>query len=82
MPENKDVKKKLEPIFENVMEIVYDNTYTRSNNYEDLNINDEKISPLELFKIFYEKQNNKEMSDSQIEIISEIFKDLDMEENV
>lgn len=77
-----DVKKKLEPIFENVMEIVYDNTYTHSNNYEDLNINDEKISPLELFKIFYEKQNNKEMSDSQIEIISEIFKDLDMEENV
>ena len=77
-----DVKKKLEPIFENIMEIVYDNSFTQTNNFSDMTLQDEKLSPLELFKIFYEKQNNKEMNKEQIDIIKDIFKDLNMEENV
>lgn len=71
-----DVKHKLELTFPNVMEIVYDNTFTRENNVIEKMEFVEKLSPLELFETFYEKQNNKKMDDSQYTTVKKIFETL------
>ena len=36
----------------------------------------ETQSPLELFKLFYKEQNNKEMEKEQLETVEEIFESL------
>ena len=75
-----DVKHKLEEIFPNVMEIVYDNTYSKENKELYLQETIENKSPIELFKEFYFIQNNKELDEEQLKIINNIFVELDMEE--
>lgn len=72
-----DVKNKLENNFENIMEIVYDNTFTRENNIIDKAEFIEKQTPLDLFKTFYALQNNKELDDEQTEIVKGIFEDME-----
>lgn len=70
-----DVRKKLEYSYPNIMEIAYDNTYTKQNNETGtINITSQ-MTPFELFKIFYEKQNNKPMNNEQEEIIQKIFEE-------
>ena len=76
-----DVKHKLESVFKNIMEIEFDNETTRKNNQLVFTDEMEKLSPLELFKDFYEQQNNKQMSDKQLKIVEEIFEEMDMEVN-
>ena len=71
-----DVKHKLETIFPNVMEIIYDNAFTRKNNKIKNAEFVETQSPLELFKLFYKEQNNKEMEKEQLETVEEIFESL------
>lgn len=71
-----DIKHKLENNFTNIMEIVYDNKYTRENNIVELTKNIEKQSPLELFKTFYEQQNNQEIDDKKFEIVKDIFESI------
>lgn len=73
---NLDVKHKLETIFPNVMEIIYDNAFTRKNNKIKNAEFVETQSPLELFKLFYKEQNNKEMEKEQLETVEEIFESL------
>jgi len=75
-----DVKHKLETVFANIMEIQYDNSYTKENRTLEKAEFVEKKSPFELFSFFYEQQNNKPLNDEQTEIIREIFENL--EENV
>lgn len=71
-----DVKHKLETIFPNVMEIIYDNAFTRKNSKIKNAEFVEAQSPLELFKLFYKEQNNKEMEKEQLETVEEIFESL------
>lgn len=71
-----DIKHKLEKTFTNIMEIVYDNSYTRENNIIEVTQNMQQQSPLELFKTFYALQNNQEMDDEKIKIVEEIFESL------
>lgn len=68
-----DIKHKLENIFSNIMEIVYDNAYTRENKIIEKSKAVENQSPLELFKDFYKMQNNQEMTEKQLEKVEEIF---------
>ena len=75
-----DIKHKLENNFTNIMEIVYDNSYTRVNNTIEKAQSIKKKTPFELFSKFYELQNNKELEETQTEIIRGIFEE--MEENV
>lgn len=68
-----DIKHKLESNFSRIMEIVYDNTYTRENRFTEKAKAVESQSPLELFKDFYELQNNQEMTEKQLKKVEEIF---------
>ena len=76
-----DVKHKLETIFKNIMEIEFDNETTRENNLLVFTDDMQKLSPFELFKDFYEQQNNKQMTDEQLKIVQEVFEEMDMEVN-
>ena len=72
-----DVKHKLETNFTNIMEIVYDNAYTRENkDIEKAEFIEEK-TPLELFNTFYELQNNRPLDEKQTETIKEVFEALE-----
>ena len=59
------------------MEIVYDNSYTRENKTVNKAEFIEKQSPLDLFKNFYELQNNKELDEEQEKIVKDIFEKLE-----
>ena len=68
-----DIKHKLEANFPNIMEIVYDNTYTRENKVIEKAQIFESQSPLELFKTFYELQNNKELDGEKLQVVKELL---------
>lgn len=76
-----DVKHKLEPIFKNIIEIEFDNETTRSNNSIIFTDDMENLSLFDLFKEFYEQQNNKQMSDEQLRIVQDVFDEMNMEVN-
>ena len=63
------------------MEIEFDNVSTRENNLLNYTEDMEKLSPFELFKDFYQQQNNKQMSNEQLKIVQEVFEEMDMEVN-
>ena len=72
-----DVKHKLENTFTNIMEIVYDNAYTRENKViESANLIEEQ-TPAQLFAKFYELQNNSQLDKKQTKIVNEIFETLE-----
>ena len=73
----KDVKHLLEGRFTNIMEIAYDNAFTRSINITDKAELIEQKKPLELFETFYEMQNNRKPSKEQIKIVKQIFSELE-----
>ena len=72
-----DVKHKLEGVFPNVMEIVYDNLFTKNNSDITKCKFTEEKSPLELFKDFYEMQNNQKLDEIQLEIITNVLKEME-----
>lgn len=76
-----DVKNKLEAIYPNIMEISYDNTYSKSISEMNFDTGEKKQSPLELFKTFYFVQNSKEINDNQENIINDVLCELDTEGN-
>lgn len=72
-----DVKHKLETNFKNIMEIVYDNKYTRENREIDRADCVENKTPLELFQKFYFLQHNSEMNEEEIETVRKVFEELE-----
>ena len=74
-----DVKSRFETIFPNVMEITYNNISNSENQNLSLIDTTEKYMPIDLFKIFYKQQHNQDLSEDQEKIISDIFKELNME---
>ena len=72
-----DIKHKLENNFKNIMEIVYDNAYTKTNNVIETAILQKKQTPAELFADFYEMQNNKKLYKARSRIVKEVFENME-----
>ena len=64
---------KLRSVYHNLMKLDYDNLRTRNTNAVDGAENVEKKTPYELFSEFYEKQNNKPMSEIQAEFMKKLI---------
>jgi len=64
---------KLRSVYHNLMKLDYDNLRTRNTNAVDGAENIEKKTPYELFSEFYEKQNNKPMSEIQAEFMKKLI---------
>ncbi len=64
---------KLRLVYRNLMKLDYDNTRTRSNNEVSGASDAERKSPIELFREFYELQNNQPMSGEQDALIQEMI---------
>lgn len=67
---------KLRVIYPNLMLLRYDNTRTRGGGALVDTETAEKLSPLELFAIFYEQQNGNPLSVQQREYLSSIIEDI------
>ena len=68
---------KLRVIYPNIMKLDYDNTRTRTSNVISAADDTEAKSPIELFAEFYKQQNNREMTDEELDftqgLIDEIW---------
>ncbi len=64
---------KLRVIYPNIMKLDYDNTRTRSAACVDSADAVETKTPIELFAQFYEKQNNRQMSEEQSEFVQSLI---------
>lgn len=74
-----DVKHKLEAKFSNIMEIAYDNAFTREDKELQKLENVKTQTPLDLFKTFYEIQNNRELDEEQTKVVTDVFRELNVE---
>jgi len=71
-----DGVQKLRVIYPNLMRLEYDNRRTRENQIIEVAEAVEQKSELELFKAFYELQNNQPMSDQQLSLSHELVRDI------
>lgn len=68
-----DVVSKLRVIYPNIMKIDYDNKRTRQSGEITATQSVENKTPQELFNELYKKQNNTDMSDCQMEFVSDLL---------
>ena len=66
----------LRRVYPNIMKLSYDNTRTREDRNLELNRDVEKKSPIDLFKEFYENQNNQSLTDEQREFMEELIEEI------
>ncbi len=66
----------LRRVYPNIMKLSYDNTRTREGRSLELNRDVEKKSPIDLFKEFYENQNNQSLTDEQREFMEELIEEI------
>ncbi len=66
---------KLRTIYPNLMQLVYDNSRTRQNQRVEMAEGVQQKSELELFKEFYELQNNQPMSQEQEEFVRKLMEE-------
>lgn len=71
-----DVISKLRQVFANVLCVEYDNIRTRENQTIEEVTNVEEISPLDLFKLLYEKQNNSTLKDEQETYLTNVIEEI------
>ena len=71
-----DAAGKLRVIYPNIMELRYDNKRTRGNGQLEEIEDRERLSPLDLFSAFYEKQNNQPMSGGQTAFVRELMEEI------
>ncbi|MDD6283650.1 MAG: exonuclease SbcCD subunit D [Oribacterium sp.] len=67
---------KLRTIYPNLMKLDYDNQRTRMHQSLELKDRAEHRSPLELFREFYKRQNNQEMSEEQRNFMKEMIESI------
>ena len=67
---------KLRTVYKNLMKLDYDNTRTRKEQTFNDGIDVEKLSPKALFEELFETQNNKELTDEQSEILSQLIESI------
>ncbi len=66
----------LRVVYPNLMKLDYDNSRTRASGAITPEENAENISPVELFRDFYEKQNGRELSEEQKGYLKEIIEQI------
>lgn len=64
---------KLRTIYPNMLKLDYDNTRTRSLQFDGEAVETENKSPLELFAEFYEKQNGQQMNEKQMTFVKSLI---------
>ncbi len=67
---------KLSSVYKNLISMDYDNSRTRSEQDISLLNNIKNVKPLELFEEFFEKQNNKKMTDEQKSFMEKLIEDI------
>ncbi len=75
-----DAAAKLRTVYHNLMKLDYDNLRTRAHTLTEAVDTVEKKSPFEHFSEFYEKQNNRPMTDIQSEFIKNLIDEIQEEE--
>lgn len=71
-----DGMQKLRIIYPNLMQLAYDNSRTKQNRIVDLAQDMEQKTELELFREFYELQNNQPMSQEQEKFVRQLIEDI------
>ena len=71
-----DGMQKLRIIYPNLMQLAYDNSRTKQNRIVDLAQDMEQKTELELFREFYELQNNQPMSLEQEKFVRQLIEDI------
>lgn len=71
-----DAIRKLRLVYPNLMKVEYDNIRTRSQGTLESVEKIEQKTPLELFKEFYEKQNNQPMQTQQEEYMKQLIEEI------
>ena len=67
---------KLRTVYPNLMQLVYDNSRTRQSRQVEVTEHVEQKSEMELFKEFYEIQNNQQMSEEQQDFVRELIEEM------
>jgi len=67
---------RLSSVFKNLMKLDYDNKRTKSVGEIDSDFENETLSPLELFKKFYNLQNNQHVNDEQNQILTSLISEI------
>ena len=67
---------RLSTVFKNLMKLDYDNKRTKSVGEIDSDFENETLSPLELFKKFYNLQNNQHVNDEQNQILTSLISEI------
>ncbi len=70
---------KMRGVYQNILELRYDNARTRNANTVEALENVDKKSPLELFSDFYEKQNAMKLSDVEIAVMASLISRIEEE---
>ena len=70
-----DGMRRLRSIYPNLMQLNYDNARTRQNQNIEASEEMERKSELELFLEFYERQNNRPMSEEQTELVRQMIEE-------
>ena len=77
-----DVISKLRVYYPNILSIIFENSKTKSNDNVDYSIKRIKgKTELDLFKELYKKQNNVDLDEDRIKIISDVIKEIKDETN-
>lgn len=71
-----DGMQKLRTIYPNLMHLEYNNSRTKQNRFIDAAADMEKKSEIDLFKEFYELQNNQAMNEEQDAFVSSLIEEL------
>ena len=71
---------RLRVIYPNLMKLTYDNTRTRSNAVLEAAEDIQHRSPLELFSMLYELQNNQPMTDTQRQYVQNLIEHIQEEQ--
>lgn len=67
---------KLSSVYKNLISMDYDNSRTRANQDMTLLDNIKTVKPLELFEEFFEKQNNKKMTEDQKNFMEKLIEEI------
>lgn len=71
-----DAVSRLRAIYPNIMKLSYDNKRTRESGMLDAGSEVRRKSPADLFREFYEAQNNQEMSQEQSALVMELIEEI------
>ena len=67
---------RLSSVYKNLISMDYDNSRTRANQDMTLLDNIKTVKPLELFEEFFEKQNNKKMTENQKNFMEKLIEEI------